>query len=61
MAYSQMVQAAMEKLYASLFDGSKLDLTIEIETLRQFCKQDGLLADSHLYPGDSDQDITLTI
>lgn len=55
------IQAAMEKLYASLFDGSKLDLTIEIETLRQFCKQDGLLADSHLYPGDSDQDITLTI
>lgn len=36
---------AMEKLHKSLFDDDILDLTVEMETLKQICKRDGLLTD----------------
>lgn len=37
------IRTAMEKLYESLFDDDKLDLTVEMEVLEQICKRDGLL------------------
>lgn len=55
------IQTAMRKMYDSLYDDDKLDLTVEIETLRQFCKQDGLLSDSVVQIQDGDQNITLTL
>ncbi len=55
------IQSAMEKLYASLFDDDKLDLTVEIEVLKQLCKQDGLLAESIVQAQDGEQNITLTL
>lgn len=55
------IQTAMRKMYDSLYDDDKLDLTVEIETLRQFCKQDGLLSDSVVQIQDGEQNITLTL
>lgn len=51
----------MRKMYDSLYDDDKLDLTVEMETLKQFCKQDGLLADSVIQIQNGDQNITLTL
>lgn len=39
------IHAAMEKLYAGLFDDDKLDLTVEMKVLQQFCQNEGLLTD----------------
>ncbi|MBQ6835139.1 MAG: 5-bromo-4-chloroindolyl phosphate hydrolysis family protein [Lachnospiraceae bacterium] len=39
----QDIKTAMEKLYNNLFEDDILDLTVEIEVLRQICKRDGLL------------------
>lgn len=55
------IQTAMSKMYDSLYDDDKLDLTVEMETLKQFCKQDGLLADSVIQIQNGDQNITLTL
>ena len=55
------IQVAMRKMYDSLYDDDKLDLTVEMETLKQFCKQDGLLADSVIQIQNGDQNITLTL
>jgi len=38
-------KAAMEKLHASLFEDDILDLTVEMETLKQICQRDGLLTE----------------
>ena len=51
----------MEKLYASLFDDDKLDLTVEIETLKQIYRQDGLLAENVVQIEDGEQNITLSL
>lgn len=55
------IQTAMSKIYDSLYDDDKLDLTVEMETLKQFCKQDGLLADSVVQIQGGNQNITLTL
>jgi len=41
----QNIETAMEKQYASLFEDDILDLTVEMQVLRQMCRQDGLLAE----------------
>lgn len=57
------IQIAMDKLYASLFEDEKLDLTVEMEVLKQLCQQDGLLSESAVQAQDEgqDQDITLSL
>lgn len=57
------IQIAMDKLYASLFEDEKLDLTVEMEVLKQLCQQDGLLSESTVQAQDEgqDQDITLSL
>lgn len=57
------IRIAMEKLYASLFEDEKLDLTVEMEVLKQLCQQDGLLSESAVQAQDEgqDQDITLSL
>lgn len=55
------IQAAMEKLYASLFDDDKLDLAVEMEVLKQCCKQEGLLEENTVQTQNGDQNITLTL
>lgn len=53
------IRTAMERLYGSLFDDDKLDLTVEMEVLRQICMRDGLLDGS---TGKTEKDdITLTL
>lgn len=39
------IKQAMERLYSSLYDDDILDLTVEMEVLKQICKRDGLLTD----------------
>lgn len=39
------VKAAMEKLYAKIFEDEILDLSVEMAALTQICKQQGLLND----------------
>ena len=39
------IKLAMEKQYSSLYDDDILDLTVEMEVLKQICKRDGLLTD----------------
>ena len=55
------IRIAMEKLYASLFEDEKLDLTVEMEVLKQLCQQDGLLSENTVQTQDGDQNITLTL
>ena len=54
-----VIQTAMEKQYANLFDDDKLDLTVEIEVLKQMCRRDGLLADDDFKTESGEQGITL--
>ena len=51
----------MSKMYDSLYDDDKLDLTVEIETLKQICRQDGLLAEDVVQIEDGEQNITLSL
>ena len=51
----------MRKMYDSLYDDDKLDLTVEIETLKQICRQDGLLAEAVVQIEDGEQNITLSL
>lgn len=39
------IKRAMEKQYTQLFDDDILDLSVEMDTLIQICKRDGLLAE----------------
>ena len=55
------IQVAMRKMYDSLYDDDKLDLTVEIETLKQICRQDGLLAEDVVQIEDGEQNITLSL
>lgn len=55
------IQVAMRKMYDSLYDDDKLDLTVEIETLKQICRQDGLLAEAVIQIEDGEQNITLSL
>lgn len=55
------IRIAMEKQYANLFDNDKLDLTVEMEVLRQMCKQDGLLAEDTIRLQDGKRNISLTL
>lgn len=55
----EVIQTAMEKQYASLFDDDKLDLTVEIEVLKQMCRRDGLLTDDDFKTEGGGQSLTL--
>lgn len=55
----EVIKEAMEKQYASLFDDDKLDLTVEIEVLKQMCRRDGLLTDDDFEDKSGEQGITL--
>ena len=55
------IRIAMEKQYANLFDNDKLDLTVEMEVLRQMCKQDGLLAEDTIRLQNGKRNISLTL
>lgn len=55
------IQVAMRRMYDSLYDDDKLDLTVEIETLKQICRQDGLLAEAVVQIEDGEQNITLSL
>lgn len=55
------IRAAMEKQYVNLYNNDKLDLTVEMEVLRQMCKQDGLLAEDTIQLQDENRNISLTL
>lgn len=55
------IRIAMEKQYTNLFDNDKLDLTVEMEVLRQMCKQDGLLAEDMIQLQDENRNNSLTL
>ena len=55
----EVIQTAMEKQYVSLFDDDKLDLTVEIEVLKQMGRRDGLLTDDDFEDNSGEQGITL--
>ena len=57
-----MAPSAADHLpWYSLYDDDKLDLTVEIETLKQICRQDGLLAEDVVQIEDGEQNITLSL
>lgn len=55
----EVIKTAMEKQYESLFDDDKLDLTVEIEVLKQMCRRDGLLTDDDFKTESGGQSLTL--
>ena len=55
----EVIRAAMEKQYENLFDDDKLDLTVEIEVLKQMGLRDGLLTDDDFRAEGGEQGITL--
>lgn len=55
------IRVAMEKQYTNLFDNDKLDLTVEMEVLRQMCKLDGLLTEDGIQLQDGNRNISLTL
>lgn len=55
----EVIRAAMEKQYENLFDDDKLDLTVEIEVLKQMCLRDGLLIDDDFRAEGGEQGIRL--
>lgn len=55
----EIIKAAAEKQHANLFDDDKLDLTVEIEVLKQMCRRDGLLTDDDFKIESDEQGVTL--
>ena len=55
----EAIRAAMEKQYESLFDNDKLDLTVEMEVLKQMCQRDGLLTEDEFRDEGGGQGIAL--
>ena len=51
----ETIRTAMEKQYASLFDDDILDLTVEMEVLKQICQRDGLLGEEDFKTEDGGQ------
>jgi len=39
------IRAAMQKQHENLYEGDKLDLSVEMEVLKMMCKRDGLLSE----------------
>lgn len=55
------IKKAMDKQYASLFEGDKFDLEVEMEALTIACKRDGLLVGDEFKLSDCGRDISLTL
>ncbi len=55
------IKTAMEKQYAAIFENDLLDLTVEMESLTQACKRDGLLVSEDFTLKEGDREITLTL
>lgn len=49
------IRTAMQKLYESLYDDDKLDLSVEMDVLKMICKQDGLLSDEDFPDTDANE------
>lgn len=55
------IKVAMEKQYAAIFENDILDLTVEMESLTQAVKRDGLLVSDDFTIREGEREITLTI
>ncbi len=55
------IKTAMEKQYAAIFENDLLDLTVEMESLTQACKRDGLLVSEDFTLREGDREISLTL
>jgi len=55
------IKTAMDRQYASLFDGDLLDLSVEMEVLSTACRRDGLLSDEDFGPQGEEPTIHLTL
>ena len=55
----EVIRTAMDKQYANLFDNDILDLTVEMDVLKQMCQRDGLLAEEDFKTEDGDQGLAL--
>ncbi len=55
------IKTAMEKQHAAIFENDLLDLTVEMESLTQACKRDGLLVSEDFTIREGDREINLTI
>ena len=54
--YLDDVNAAMNKQYANLFEGDKLDLSVDMEAMTIGLKRDGLLSDADFQPAAEEED-----
>lgn len=55
------IKVAMERQYAAIFENDILDLTVEMESLTQAVKRDGLLVSEDFTIRDGDRVISLTV
>lgn len=55
------IKVAMERQYAAIFENDLLDLTVEMESLTQAVKRDGLLVSDDFTIKEGDREITLTV
>ncbi len=55
------IKTAMEKQHAAIYENDLLDLTVEMESLTQACKRDGLLVSEDFTLKEGDREITLTL
>lgn len=55
------IKTAMEKQHAAIFENDLLDLTVEMESLTQACKRDGLLVSEDFTLKEGEREITLTL
>ena len=55
------IKTAMEKQHAAIYENDLLDLTVEMESLTQACKRDGLLVSEDFKIKEGDREICLTL
>lgn len=54
------VQVALQKFHESLYDGEKMDLSVEMKVLKTMCKRDGLLPDEAFSDSDEEEETAST-
>ena len=61
LTYLKEIKTALEKLYKSLFDDDKLDLSVEMEAMKMAMQRDGLMSNDETEVKNGEETINLTL
>ncbi len=61
LSYLKEIKVALGKLYKSLFDDDKLDLSVEMEAMKMAMQRDGLMANDETEVKSGEETINLTL